>query len=111
MWIPGPEYNSGHVLLFPKGIQWEGYELVFKNQWILKGYRNSLIYTILGTVLNVAATVMAGFALSRKDLYGRKLLNWFIAIPMWFGGGLIPTYLVVNGLRLVNTPIILITGS
>lgn len=102
------EVNSGHVLLFPKGIQWEGYELVFKNQWILKGYRNSLIYTILGTVLNVAATVMAGFALSRKDLYGRKLLNWFIAIPMWFGGGLIPTYLVVNGLRLVNTPIILI---
>ena len=51
---------------------------------------------------------MAGYPLSRKDLYGRKLFNWYIAIPMWFGGGLIPTYVVVNHLHLVNTPLVLL---
>lgn len=53
-------------------------------------------------ICNVAATVLAGYALSRQDLYGRKIFNWFIAIPMWFGVGLIPTYLTINSLGLVN---------
>lgn len=102
------EVNSGNVWLFPKGIQFDGYLQVFKNQWIWVGYRNSMIYTVVGTFLNVLVTVMAGYALSRKDLYGRKFFNWFIAIPMWFGGGLIPTYMVVKSLHLLNTPWILI---
>lgn len=100
--------NSGEVMLFPIGFQLDGYLQVFKNKWIFVGYRNSLIYTVLGTVLNVVVTLMAGYALSRKDLYGRKMFNWFIAIPMWFGGGLIPTYIVINSLNLVNTPVILL---
>lgn len=100
--------NSGEVALFPIGFQWDGYLQVFKNKWIFVGYRNSLIYTVLGTALNVVVTLMAGYALSRKDLYGRKIFNWFIAIPMWFGGGLIPTYIVINSLNLVNTPVILL---
>lgn len=102
------EVNSGKVWLFPKGIQFDGYLQVFKNQWIWVGYRNSMIYTVVGTFLNVLVTVMAGYALSRKDLYGRTFFNWFIAIPMWFGGGLIPTYMVVKNLHLLNTPWILI---
>lgn len=102
------EVNSGNVWLFPKGIQFDGYLQVFKNQWIWVGYRNSMIYTVVGTFLNVLVTVMAGYALSRKDLYGRTFFNWFIAIPMWFGGGLIPTYMVVKNLHLLNTPWILI---
>lgn len=100
--------NSGEVWMWPVGLQFDGYKQVFGNKWIFVGYRNSLIYTVLGTFLNVVVTVMAGYALSRKDLYGRKVFNWFIAIPMWFGGGLIPTYLVVNSLHLVNTPIVLL---
>lgn len=102
------EVNSGNVWLFPKGIQFDGYIQVFKNAWIWIGYRNSMIYTVVGTFLNVLVTVMAGYALSRKDLYGRTFFNWFIAIPMWFGGGLIPTYMVVKNLHLLNTPMILI---
>ncbi len=100
--------NSGDVWLFPVGFQLDGYVQVFGNKWIFIGYRNSLIYTVLGTFLNVLVTIMAGYPLSRKDLYGRKLFNWYIAIPMWFGGGLIPTYVVVNNLHLVNTPLVLL---
>lgn len=100
--------NSGEVWLFPVGFQLDGYLQVFGNKWIFIGYRNSLIYTVLGTFLNVLVTLMAGYPLSRKDLYGRKLFNWYIAIPMWFGGGLIPTYVVVNHLHLVNTPLVLL---
>jgi ABC-type glycerol-3-phosphate transport system permease component len=100
--------NSGNVWIFPVGIQFDGYKSVFTSHWIPIGYRNSLIYTILGTFLNVLVTVMASYALSRKDLYGRKLFNWYIAIPMWFGGGLIPTYLVIHQLGLINTPAVLL---
>lgn len=100
--------NSGQVWLYPKGIHFEGYKMVLSDSNILLGYRNSIIYTVVGTFCNVAATVLAGYALSRQDLYGRKILNWFIAIPMWFGGGLIPTYLTVNNLGLVNKPIVMI---
>lgn len=100
--------NGGQVWLYPKGIHFEGYKMVLSDSNILLGYRNSIIYTVVGTFCNVAATVLAGYALSRQDLYGRKILNWFIAIPMWFGGGLIPTYLTVNNLGLVNKPIVMI---
>lgn len=100
--------NSGDVWLYPVGFQLDGYLQVFRNKWIFVGYRNSLIYTILGTFLNVLVTIMAGYALSRKDLHGRKIFSWFIAIPMWFGGGLIPTYIVVNSLHLINTPVVLL---
>lgn len=102
------EVNSGNVWLYPIGFQLEGYLEVLKNQWIFIGYRNSLIYTVLGTIFNVLFTMMAGYALSRKDLYGRKMLSWFIAIPMWFGGGLIPTYIVVHSLHLTNNPLVLV---
>jgi len=100
--------NSGQVWFFPKGVQFGGYKMVFSDSDILIGYRNSLIYTVAGTFLNVFCTVLAGYALSRNDLYGRKLINWFVAIPMWFGGGLIPTYLTVQSYGLVNRPIVLI---
>ena len=100
--------NSGEVILLPKGVQFGGYTSVFKNKWIMVGYRNSLIYTVVGTLLNVTVTFMAAFSLSRRDLVGRKFFNWFIAIPMWFGGGLIPTYLTVNSYGLVNSPLVLV---
>lgn len=100
--------NSGDVWLYPIGFQLGGYIEVFKNEWIMVGYRNSVIYTVLGSLLNVLVTLMAGYVMARKDLFGRKFLNWYIAIPMWIGGGLIPTYLVVNSLHLVNSPVVLL---
>lgn len=100
--------NGGQVWVFPKGLHFEGYKMVLTDSNVMKGYRNSLIYTVAGTFCNVFCTVLAGYALSRRDLYGRKLFNWFIAIPMWFSGGLIPTYLMINSYGLVNNPIVLI---
>jgi len=100
--------NAGDVWLYPIGFNIEGYKAVFESQWVMVGYRNSLIYTGLGTFLNVLVTVMVAYPLARKDLYGRKFFNWYIAIPMWFGGGLIPTYLVVKGTGLINTPVVLL---
>lgn len=99
--------NSGQVVLWPKGIQFEGYNMVLKNEWILTGYRNSLIYTVGGTVVNVSVTFMAAYALSRPNLYGKRWITIFMVIPMWFSGGLIPTFLVVKNLHLNDTPFVL----
>lgn len=95
--------NDGSVILWPVGFQIEGYQYIFENDWILTGYRNSLFYMVAGTLLDVAVTFFAAFALARKNLYGRAVLNWYMIIPMWFGGGLIPTFIVVNNLGLVDT--------
>ena len=100
--------NAGEVWLYPIGFQLDGYRQVFTNRWIFIGYRNSLLYTTCGTALNVLVTVMAAYALSRRDLFGKPLFSWLVAIPMWFGGGLIPTYIVINRLHLLNTPLILL---
>lgn len=100
--------NAGKVWLLPKGFNLDGYKAVFEHEWITIGYRNSLIYTLVGTTLNVLVTVMVAYPLARRDLYGKKFFNWYIAIPMWFGGGLIPTYLVVKSVGLLNTPVVLI---
>lgn len=95
--------NDGRVVLWPVGFQIEGYQYIFENEWILTGYRNSLFYMVAGTLLDVAVTFFAAYALARKNLYGRAILNWYMIIPMWFGGGLIPTFIVVNDLKLVDS--------
>lgn len=100
--------NSGQVLLWPVGFQMDGYQEIFKNQWILTGYQNSLVYTIFGTLLNLFVTFTAAYALARKDIYGRKLLNIYMIIPMWFSGGLIPTFLTVSAVGLIDKPYTLI---
>lgn len=94
--------NSGKVILWPVGFNIKGYQAILKSKWITTGYRNSLFYTVAGTVLNVSVTLMAGYALSRKDLYGRKLITLFMMFTMWFSGGIITTYLVVNKIGLYN---------
>lgn len=94
--------NNGSVVLWPVGFQLEGYQYIFENDWILLGYRNSLIYTVAGTLLDVAVTFLAAYALSRKDLLGRGVLNTYMIIPMWFSGGLIPTFMMVNSMGLVD---------
>ncbi len=96
--------NSGELILLPKGFQIEGYQLIFENEWILTGYRNSLFYTVFGTIINLVVTYMAAYALSRRHLYGKGLLSTIFIIPMWFGGGLIPTFLVVMRIGLFNKP-------
>lgn len=100
--------NSGKVILWPVGYQVEGYRLIFKSKWILIGYRNSLLYAVFGTMLNIIITFMAAYSLSRKDMYGRNVITFFMAFTMWFSGGLIPTFLIVYKLKLVDKPIVMV---
>jgi len=100
--------NSGKIFLRPKGFNLDGYKAVFENSWVLIGYRNSMIYTLLGTFLNVIVTFMASYALSRKDMFGHRAITIYMLFTMWFGGGLIPTFLVVNKTGLVNKPVVMV---
>lgn len=93
----------GNVILWPKGFTLVAYEALkdYGDIWI--GYRNTLFYTIVGTAVNMVMTVFAAYPLSRKDFMPRNVLMVFFMITMYFSGGLIPTYLVVNKLHLTNT--------
>ncbi|QDH21324.1 carbohydrate ABC transporter permease [Saccharibacillus brassicae] len=95
--------NSGQMWLFPKDVTWAGYELVFNNPKIWNGYLNTIIYTLVGTLLNLAVTLPAAYALSRSDFVGRGWFMAFILLTMFFSGGLVPTYLVVKNLGLIDT--------
>jgi putative aldouronate transport system permease protein len=94
---------EGKVWLLPKDITFEGYQRIFNDSKIWLGYKNSIIYTFVGTLVNVSCTLMAAYALSRRDLYGRNLIMFLFLFTMFFSGGLIPTYLVVKNLGLLNT--------
>lgn len=94
---------EGKVWLLPKDITFEGYQRIFSDSKIWLGYKNSIIYTFVGTIVNVSCTLMAAYALSRRDLYGRNLIMFLFLFTMFFSGGLIPTYLVVKNLGLLNT--------
>ncbi|MFD1607477.1 carbohydrate ABC transporter permease [Oceanobacillus luteolus] len=102
--ISDPQYvNSGEMWLFPKGITFEGYERVFQNSEIWLGYRNTIFYTLLGTFINLAVTLPMAYALSRSDLIGRNVIMAMLVFTMFFEGGLIPTYLLVRDLGMINT--------
>ncbi len=100
--------NSGKLLLWPEGFHISGYEFVFNDPRIMTGYMNTIIYTIGGTVLGLSLSLAAGYALSRKDLPGRNILMMLMVFTMYFGGGLIPTYLVIRNLGLVDTRTLMI---
>ena len=93
----------GEVFLLPKDFSLKCYELVLKRSDIWVGYRNTIFYTIVGTLISLAVQMMAGYALSRKDLRFRTLINLIFIFTMFVSGGMIPTYLVVKGLGMLNT--------
>lgn len=95
--------NSGEVWLWPVDITFEGFRRVFQNEAIWLGYRNTIFYTVLGTLLHLLVLIPAAYALSRKEVIGRKYITWFIVFTMLFSGGMIPTYLVVDNLGMVDT--------
>jgi len=95
--------NSGQVTLWPKNLTIAGYELVFENPDIWLGYKNTIIYTVLNVILALLVIIPAGYALSRKDFYGRNVVMFGIVFTMFFSGGIIPTYLVVKGLGMLDT--------
>lgn len=102
--ISDPQYvNTGKMWLLPKGITFEGYRAVFKNNEIFIGYRNTIFYTLFGTIINLLATIPSAYALSRKDLVGRNVIMKLMIFTMYFSGGMIPSYMLMTNLRLINT--------
>lgn len=102
---------SGEMILFPKGVTLLGYRQIFQYSDIWVGYGNTVINTLLGTLLNLAVTIPCGYALSRKDMPLRNALMVFFMITMYFNSGIIPHYLNVRSMGLLNTRAILIIGG
>lgn len=94
---------DGDVWLLPKGFSIEAYTNIMHNDKIWIGYRNTIIYAIVGTLINLFMTTIAAYPLSRPDLPGRGVLMLIITLTMFFSGGLIPTYLLVKELNMVDT--------
>ena len=95
--------NNGKLWLIPKGITFEGYRRIFSDSRIWTAYLNTTIYTLGGVSVNLLVTIPAAYALSRRDLWGRNLVMMLFTFTLLFGGGLIPTYLIIRGLGILNT--------
>lgn len=103
--------NRGQVGIWPVGFNLDGYKQVLGQQKLWRAYYNTLWYTVVGTVLNIVFTVIAAYPLSRYTFSGRKFLNFFIAFTMYFGGGMIPFYLLMVKLGLYNTRWVMVIPS
>ncbi|WP_314588229.1 carbohydrate ABC transporter permease [Paenibacillus terrigena] len=97
------EVNSGNMWLLPKDITFIGYQKIFQNKEILNGYLNTILYTTLGTSINLVMTILAAFPLSRRDLAGKNVIMALFVFTMFFSGGLIPSYILVKNLGMLNT--------
>ncbi|WP_084597889.1 carbohydrate ABC transporter permease [Micromonospora chokoriensis] len=95
--------NEGRVSFWPVEFSLKAYEVAFSNPKVLTGYYNSLIYAIFGTLISVTLTVAIAYPLSRKAFFGRNVLMTFLIFTMLFSGGLIPTYMVVQDLGMLDT--------
>jgi len=93
---------AGKTFLLPSQFTLEGYQMVFKNTSLFNGFLHSILYTVVGTLFSVAMVYLTAYPLSRKAMPGRKWISIFFIITMYFGGGLIPTYLVVRDTGLLN---------
>jgi len=95
--------NTGKMWLWPVDITFDGFKRVFQNEAIWVGYKNTIIYTLIGTSIHLFLLLPCAYALSRKELMAKKVFLWIVLFTMLFNGGLIPTYLVVQKLGMVNT--------
>ncbi|MCR8636877.1 carbohydrate ABC transporter permease [Paenibacillus radicis (ex Xue et al. 2023)] len=94
---------SNPLLLYPIDVTLSAYKLLLSTGTIWLGYYNSILYTVSGTLLNITVTLLAAYALSRQELAGRRIVLFFIVITLFFNGGMIPTYLIVKSLGLLDT--------
>ena len=95
--------NTGKVWIIPRGVTLDGYARIVQHDDLLRGYRNSLAYAVVGTLLNLGLTLTAAYALSRRDLPARNGIMLYLTFTMFFGGGLIPTFLLIRDLGLYNS--------
>lgn len=105
---PTQFYNGSSLVLWPRGFGLYSYTAVLKNNALWLSYRNTILYVVLGTVLSVILTTSAAYSLSRKRLKGKNVVMLLITFTMYFSGGMIPTYLTVKNLGILNTPLAMI---
>ena len=99
----GMAVTKGEVVFAPVGFDTTAYKVVFRNSQILRSYANTILYTSLGTAINIILTVLCAYPLSRPNLKGRKVLNYLFMLTMFINGGMIPMYLQVKSLHLLDT--------
>lgn len=92
----------GEVTFYPKGFDLEGYKLIMTNPHILRSFWNSIVVSLTGCVCSLLTTSLAAYPLAFSDFYGKKVYNMMVLITMWFSGGIIPTYMVVRTLGLID---------
>jgi multiple sugar transport system permease protein/putative aldouronate transport system permease protein len=100
----GPAVQSGKVVLFPVDLSIEGYRTVFHTSTVWTGFRNSFFYTVTATCLNIVMTMTAAYCLSRQDVPGRNGIMLLFTFTMFFSGGMIPGYMLIRNLGMLNTP-------
>ena len=114
IYIVSSSFSSGDALLAGKVILWpvdfslEGYAAVFSNQNIGIGYKNTLFYTVVGTIVNVVMTMVCAYPLSRKDMPYRGFFMFLFTFTMFFNGGMVPTYMLISQLKLIDKRIVMI---
>ncbi len=99
----GDAVTAGKVFLWPVDFSLDGYQTVFHNSQVLTGFKNSFMYTFVGTVINVTLTMCAAYALTRIEVPGINKIMFLFTFTMFFGGGIIPNYILVRNLHLMNT--------
>lgn len=100
--------TAGKVWLLPVDFSLQGYKTIFSNRQVMRGYANSIFYTVVGTCINIVVTLICAYPLSRKNLKGKGILMFIFTFTMLFSGGLIPTYLVVKDLHLIDSRLALL---
>jgi len=102
------DVSVGNIWLWPKDLTVAGYIRVFQDPSIMTGYGNTLFYTVVGTAINLAVTLPAGFALSKPDMPGRRGLTLIFLFTMYFSGGMIPLFLLIKNLHMYDTRMVLL---
>ena len=100
---------QGNVLLWPRGFSMDGYNHLFSMNNLWRGYLNTILYTAAGTMIMLAVNIPVAYSLSRRDLVGRGFFTFFFIFPMFFGGGLIPTFIILNNtFNMVDTFLVMV---
>ncbi|MDF2936335.1 MAG: binding-protein-dependent transport system inner rane component [Paenibacillaceae bacterium] len=105
---PNMLLKSRTFMFVPEGFSLKAYQMVLQDSKVYTGYLNTLFYVVVGTLLNLLMTSLAAYALSRVDLYGRKFMVQLITFTMFFGGGMIPTFLLMQNLGLIDSRLAII---
>ncbi len=100
--VPQADYTRQPFMLIPKRVTWENYKFVFESPLLLRSMLNSVVLAVVGTIYNMVLTVLLAYTFTKRDLPGRNIFRFILVFTMYFGGGLVPTYLLYKALGLVG---------